>query len=439
MNANFIKINLINILKSPLIKMYVLIMGCFFINSSFSQTYLNLDSNYIKTSLDSAVGLTKGSNKQILFGANSNYVLDSLYINNEYNSQLTRDSNKSYTFYNIQGTQVLTLIYSYQTYKINLLWNNGGVINYEGDSVILKGSSKRYFFEPKDGYVVDSVWIDGKVSDSLHSYTFNLIDINHTIVVKFKIVYIKVFTITASAGEGGIISPNGIIEVDSNSNKLFAIASQNGYEIDSLIVNGLKINSVNFYTFNNVVSNQTIRVVFKKIQVVLCLTPSIAPNIVRVGANLTSSITNYNKYIWSLNGIVTDSFTISSYTPPSIGVYTLFGRDSNGCASNISKKYYYSPNCIITTGRIGNGASIHSSLIDNPNQILIKWCPEIMNQNLIIKVVNTQGVLIFEQNIDAKLGTFMFDKNNIIDKSYFIHIYTKGGELVQISDIVNNK
>ena len=42
-----------------------------------------------------------------------------------------------------------------------------------------------------------------------------------------------------------------------------------GYQIDSIIVNNVRVNNNNNYTFDSVKSNQTIRVTFKLIQYII--------------------------------------------------------------------------------------------------------------------------------------------------------------------------
>ncbi|MCX8481828.1 MAG: alpha-amylase family glycosyl hydrolase, partial [Sediminibacterium sp.] len=107
------------------------------------------------------------------------------------------------------------------------------------------------------------------------------------------------------------------------------------------------------------------------------------PSINRVGNNLQSS-TIFKNYNWYLGGALLTTTDINTITPTFPGVYTLKGIDSNSCTTIESKKYYFSPSCITPTGRLGNAVSIQSNIV-NENQIIIKWCPEFFNNNLIIQ------------------------------------------------------
>lgn len=71
------------------------------------------------------------------------------------------------------------------------------------------------------------------------------------------------FIITAAAGEHGNISPNGDVEVVEGSNQTFVITAEEGYEIESLTVDGTAVSAVASYTFENVTVAHTIAVTFK--------------------------------------------------------------------------------------------------------------------------------------------------------------------------------
>lgn len=72
------------------------------------------------------------------------------------------------------------------------------------------------------------------------------------------------YTITASAGKGGTISPNGTIKVSRGDNKTFTITAGNGYIIADVLVDGVSVGAVSSYTFEKVSKNHTISVSFKE-------------------------------------------------------------------------------------------------------------------------------------------------------------------------------
>jgi hypothetical protein len=70
------------------------------------------------------------------------------------------------------------------------------------------------------------------------------------------------YTITATAGEGGSISPSGEVVVNEGEDKTFTITPNQGYQILDVKVDGISIGVVSSYTFTNVTSNHTISASF---------------------------------------------------------------------------------------------------------------------------------------------------------------------------------
>ena len=71
------------------------------------------------------------------------------------------------------------------------------------------------------------------------------------------------YTITASAGTGGTISPTGTVTISRNASRSFTITPSTGYSIDRVIVDGSSVGAVSTYTFSNVTANHTISASFK--------------------------------------------------------------------------------------------------------------------------------------------------------------------------------
>lgn len=71
-------------------------------------------------------------------------------------------------------------------------------------------------------------------------------------------------TITATAGEGGMISPAGATNVPFAKDQTYVITPMPGYEIDSVVVDGKDKGAINQYTFKRVLAKHTITATFKK-------------------------------------------------------------------------------------------------------------------------------------------------------------------------------
>ena len=72
------------------------------------------------------------------------------------------------------------------------------------------------------------------------------------------------YTITATAGEGGSITPAGAVSVKEGASQTFAIAAQEGYAIADVLADGQSVGAVDSYTFENVTANHTIAAVFTR-------------------------------------------------------------------------------------------------------------------------------------------------------------------------------
>src|SRR5436309_2016774 len=73
---------------------------------------------------------------------------------------------------------------------------------------------------------------------------------------------INTYTIAASAGDHGTISPNGAVAVDHGTNQTFTITPGTGYHIATVLVDGSPVEPQASYTFTNVTDNHTIETSF---------------------------------------------------------------------------------------------------------------------------------------------------------------------------------
>jgi len=75
---------------------------------------------------------------------------------------------------------------------------------------------------------------------------------------------IPTFTITASAGSGGSISPSGSVMVNQGASQSFTIAANAGFNVSSVTVDGANQGAITSFTFSNVQANHTISAAFQQ-------------------------------------------------------------------------------------------------------------------------------------------------------------------------------
>jgi cell division septation protein DedD len=142
-----------------------------------------------------------------------------------------------------------------------------GAISPNGNVSVNYGSSQSFNITANTGYQIADVDADNVSLGAVSSYTFTSVQAAHTITANFEI---NTFNITASAGAGGSISPNGSININYGDNQTFTITANTGYYIVDVSVNGSSVGAVNSYTFTNVQASNTLSATF-------ALTPTPTP------------------------------------------------------------------------------------------------------------------------------------------------------------------
>ncbi len=78
------------------------------------------------------------------------------------------------------------------------------------------------------------------------------------------VIYSPCYTIKASAGANGTISPAGWCSVVENGSQTFTFTPDKGYTVAKVLVDGKSVGAVKSYTFKDVTKDHTIEVIFMK-------------------------------------------------------------------------------------------------------------------------------------------------------------------------------
>ena len=120
-----------------------------------------------------------------------------------------------------------------------------GEISPKGNSsnnvMVEYGSSKTFTFIPKQGYHVSKVYVDEKSVDNLESYTFENVTETHTISVVFKRNDYKA-TIVSDEEKGSVVGSRWF---ENGERATYKITPKEGYIVESVFVNGKKVNCTN--------------------------------------------------------------------------------------------------------------------------------------------------------------------------------------------------
>ena len=160
----------------------------------------------------------------------------------------------------LAAQQCVTIENNLPSYTVTVNSNNGGTVSPNGTQTVTEGNNFTITATPNDCYEVASVTVDGNnVNLTNNQYTLSNITANHTVNVTFSQIS---YTIAATAGNGGTITPNGNTTVNCGENKTFAIAANAGYRISNVTVDGQNMGAIESYTFSNVDANHTISATF---------------------------------------------------------------------------------------------------------------------------------------------------------------------------------
>jgi len=371
-----------------------------------------------------------GSNQTYTFTPNSGYQINQVLVNGVANS--TAKANGYYTFSNVTATHAISVSFSQlppSTYIITATADNGGSISPNGLVNVISGDSKTFAFTPNSCYEINQVLVNGTANSTAKAngyYTFSNVTANHTIEVTFTQ---KSYFITASAGNGGSISPSGTATVNCGSNKTYAFTPNSGCEIDQVKIDNVEnmtAKANGYYTFSNVTSNQAISVTFKQVNnpttyyIISAsagengnITPSGNISVNQGGSQTFVFVPNngYEIHLVLVDGSLDATAKVNGY-------YTF---------SNVSANHEILVTFTTTSG-VNDVIANQLQIFPNPaqNELFIK-------SDLQIKQVEiyslTGSLLLSENNFDGKISVSALSQG-----VYLLKVYTDKG--VSVSKIV---
>ncbi len=180
-----------------------------------------------------------------------------------------------YTFYNVTGNHTITAHFAATPVGFNtiLATSEGpGTISPSGSVTFATNSDESFTITPNLGAVIVNVVVDGEYIGPVTSVPFSSVSSNHTVHAIFEPD--TSYTVTASAGANGSITPAGAVSVYSGYDQTFTIEADSGYTIADVTVDGSSVGAVSSYTFNNVLANHTISATFAEASTAPTLTCS---------------------------------------------------------------------------------------------------------------------------------------------------------------------
>jgi len=205
------------------------------------------------------VGVDYGASQMFSIIPNAGYHIKDVIVDGVYVGAVP-----TYIFTNIEAIHTIFATFEINTYTVKALVKGGNgtvypltqVLNYDQPAVIN--------IIPDVGYhlaILTDNGIDVTTKVISDKYTIVSVKEDHEIVATFAI---STFSIIASAGPGGSITPSGTITVNYIPNLTFTITPDEGYRIKDVIVDGVSVGAVSTYTFINITSDHSIQAIFVK-------------------------------------------------------------------------------------------------------------------------------------------------------------------------------
>ena len=171
--------------------------------------------------------------------------------------------------------------------------------------------------DSKSGYTFKG-WSDAKYT-SLTDAALTALNGTHTLTANFSAngntgggsgggggSAVSTYVITAKAGNGGTISPNGSVSVTSGKDQSFAIKANDGYKIEDVLVDGKSVGAVASYKFTKVKAKHTIEARFAK-------TEDVTPSTGFTDVKTTDYF--FNAVDWAVKNNITNGLTSTTFGP----------------------------------------------------------------------------------------------------------------------------
>ncbi len=192
--------------------------------------------------------------------ANPGYYIASVtYDGNTYDfTQDLAPTTFTVPFLSIEENHTISATFAQYIFTVTVNAGANGAIA-PATSTFAYGATPTFAITPDAGYSIVDVTVDGTSVGAVSTYTFTALDADHTIAATFAA---NTYTIAATAGNGGTITPAGNTTVAYNANQTYTISASAGYHVSNVFVDGASVGAVTSYTFTGVTANHTIYAAF---------------------------------------------------------------------------------------------------------------------------------------------------------------------------------
>ncbi|MEW6186572.1 MAG: fibronectin type III domain-containing protein [Thermodesulfobacteriota bacterium] len=205
-----------------------------------------------------SVTVQAGGSRSFSIAPASGYTIASVTVNGASQGAIS-----SYTFSNVNANQSISATFSAipnYTLTVSKTGTGSGTVTNSPTGSSFAPGTVVTLTAAADSNSVFSGWSGGCTGTA--STCQVTMSANVSVTASFTL---KTYTITATAGSGGTITPSGSVTVQAGGSRSFSISPSSGYSISSVTVNGVSQGAISSYAFSNVNANQSISVAFTTI------------------------------------------------------------------------------------------------------------------------------------------------------------------------------
>lgn len=147
-------------------------------------------------------------------------------------------------------------------YTVTVINGSGSEQYAQGETVTITASAAPSGQQFKEWEIVSGNITLASSTSEITSFTMPAEEVSVKAI--YEAVPVTEYSITATVGANGMISPSGAVKVTAGGSQTFTISPSFGYVIDTLKVDGIEVTAATSYTFSDVNTNHIIEVTFKQ-------------------------------------------------------------------------------------------------------------------------------------------------------------------------------
>ncbi len=244
----------------------------------------------------------------------------------------------TYTFSGVDADHTISATFAINEYSIIATAGSGGSVSPAGETAVSAGGTQTYTISADESYRISDVVVDEWSVGAVNTYTFSDVDADHTISAVFVI---DRYTISATAGSGGEVSPAGVSEVSAGGSHTYTITADEGNQVVDVVVDDVSMGPLETFTFAYVSGDHTLSATFAEDEIVAIQIEAEDGDLyspMEIGDDLSASA---GGYVWvSDESPAVDGEAVYSVDIPVAGDYYIWGRlianDTNGDSISIS-------------------------------------------------------------------------------------------------------